>query len=68
MLFLILSAIALTTSAALAATFTTIDVPRVTLTQARGINNGGQIVGFYEDNGIFHGFLLDDGSVKGSFR
>jgi probable HAF family extracellular repeat protein len=46
-------------------TFTTIDVPGATYTQASGINNAGQIVGgFFDSNGISHGFL----KVGGTFR
>src|SRR5947209_7886207 len=38
-------------------TFTTIDVPGASSTQAYGINNAGQIVGEFEDaTGRFHGF------------
>ncbi len=40
-----------------------IDVPRSTFTEARGINNLGQIVGDYVDSNNFrHGFLLSGGS------
>ena len=38
--------------------FTTIDFPGATVTQARGINPGGDIVGWYIDSsGKTHGFL-----------
>jgi uncharacterized membrane protein len=50
-------------SAAFTFTFTTIDVPGAFLTEARGINRQGQIVGFYgspEGTGA-QGFLLDQG-------
>ena len=41
-------------------TFTTIDVPGVSVTHAFGINNAGQIVGAFKDSGgSFHGFLKD---------
>ena len=45
-------------------TFTTIDVPGIYDTQAFGINDAGQIVGYYEPYvGPLHGLLLDvDGS------
>jgi uncharacterized membrane protein len=45
-------------------TFTTLDVPGSEYTYASGINDSGQIVGYYYD-AIFpynHGFLLDQGS------
>jgi probable HAF family extracellular repeat protein len=49
-------------SGASAFTFTTIDVPGATFTGASGINDHGQIVGFYDDvSGTEHGFLLDRG-------
>jgi uncharacterized membrane protein len=43
--------------------FTTIDVPfsGVSETQAIGINNRGQIVGFYNDSTGMHGFVDDNG-------
>src|SRR5207244_6442987 len=53
---------------------TTLDVPGSTSTVASGINDSGQIVGYYEDaGGTWHGFLLDQGSyttldVPGSER
>jgi uncharacterized membrane protein len=41
--------------------FTTIDVPDSTLTNARGINSSGQIVGLFEDpGGTRHGYLLSE--------
>jgi probable HAF family extracellular repeat protein len=42
--------------------FTTIDVPRASLTAARGINDAGQIVGSFTDNAGTHGFVLSGGS------
>ena len=45
-------------------TFTTIDVPGASLTQAFGINPRGDIVGSYAAGGATHGFLLDK---KGTF-
>jgi len=40
--------------------FSTLDFPGATGTQARGINNAGQVVGFYYDaSGEQHGFLKD---------
>ena len=42
-------------------TFTSIDVPGATDTQANGINTGGQIVGTYFDPAT-HGFLDSGGS------
>jgi probable HAF family extracellular repeat protein len=43
--------------------FLTIDVPfpEATLTGPNGINNVGQIVGFYDDNSGRHGFLYNNG-------
>jgi len=38
--------------------FTTVDVPGATNTNATGINNRGQIVGFYHDASGDHGFVL----------
>jgi len=56
-------ALAAIPSGASAFTFTTIDVPGATLTNAIGINAHGQIVGAFTDaGGAFHGFLLDGGS------
>ena len=52
---------------------TTLDVPGAILTQANGINDSGQIVGYYYDAASYqHGFLLDQGSyttldVPGSY-
>ena len=44
-------------------TFTTIDVPGSDLTDARGINDAGQIVGMFRDGlGGVHGFLLNEGT------
>jgi probable HAF family extracellular repeat protein len=42
---------------------TTIDVPVAQMTWANGINNSGQVVGYYNDavSGDYHGFLYDDG-------
>src|SRR2546426_4133413 len=47
---------------AMAFTFTTIDVPDATSTLPTGINSRGDIVGFYEAGGTFHGFLLSQGT------
>ena len=45
-------------SGASAFTFTTLDVPGATFTEALGINGHSQIVGHYIDaNGVTHGFL-----------
>jgi uncharacterized membrane protein len=60
-------AIALAVAAAAAAQtasyiFTTIDVPRASLTAARGINDAGQIVGSFTDSAGMHGFVLSGGS------
>jgi probable HAF family extracellular repeat protein len=42
--------------------FTTIEVPGVTITEAFGINDSGDIVGSYRDNmGMTHGFLYSNG-------
>jgi probable HAF family extracellular repeat protein len=50
---------------AFALTFTTVDVPGALHTQARGINERGQIVGFYSDaaTGLRHGFLWEEGEL-----
>ena len=42
-------------------TFTTLDVPGASFTYAFGINDAGQIVGYYIDNGARHGFLAVSG-------
>ena len=42
-------------------TFSTIEVPGALSTAALGMNNRGQIVGFYEAGETNHGFLLDQG-------
>ena len=47
---------------ALAFTFTTIDVPGATSTQAVRINPQGDIVGTYTSGGALHGFLLHQGT------
>jgi probable HAF family extracellular repeat protein len=39
--------------------FTTLDVPGASSTVARGINDAGQVVGFFSDGSGTHGFLLD---------
>ncbi len=46
-------------SNASAFTFTTLDVPGATSTEAFGINGHRQIAGFYEDANGGHGFLRD---------
>ena len=43
-------------------TFTTIDYPGSNSTRAYGINDHGQIVGFYSDGIHNHGFVLENGS------
>ncbi len=49
-------------SAARPSEFTSIDFPGAVLTNAQGINPGGEIVGFYVDTaGKQHGFLLSGG-------
>ena len=40
--------------------FTTIDVPGASSTEAIGINRQGDIVGLYVSGGVQHGFLLSD--------
>ena len=43
-------------------TFTTIDVPDATYTEANGINPAGEIVGLYSDaNDVGHGYLFNKG-------
>ncbi len=44
--------------------FTTIDFPGAALTGASGINDAGQVVGFYGPGGSRHGFLLSSGSFS----
>jgi probable HAF family extracellular repeat protein len=44
--------------------YTTLDVPHSTLTQALGVNASGQIVGFYWDAAGSHGFLYDQGNYS----
>jgi probable HAF family extracellular repeat protein len=46
-------------SQSLAFTFTTIDVPGAVYTTAYGINAAGQIVGFFQDAAVGHGFVKD---------
>lgn len=62
----ILSALTLLIAASLSAqnyNYQTIDVPGATSTQARGINNAGDIVGIYShEDGLVHGFLLSGGT------
>ena len=62
---LVLSAVALIITAsslrASAFTFTTIDVPGATATEAFGINAAGDIVGFFTNASGAHGFLLSRG-------
>ena len=44
-------------------TFTTLDVPGGSTTQAIGINNAGQVVGDFEDSsGVIHGFINTGGT------
>ncbi len=58
-LMLALTLVALS-AGAFALTFTTIDVPDATLTEASGINASGRIVGVYLDStDTAHGYLLD---------
>src|SRR5215211_1443545 len=47
--------------------FSSIDFPGATLTNAQGVNAGGEIVGFYNDAGTpsrTHGFLLSGGQYR----
>jgi probable HAF family extracellular repeat protein len=44
--------------------YTRIDVPDAPLTFSYGINNRGQVVGFYLDADLVrHGFLFEDGAI-----
>jgi probable HAF family extracellular repeat protein len=43
-------------------TYTQIDPPGSTLTRCQGINSAGEIVGFYVENAIYHGFTLINGT------
>ena len=44
-------------------TYTTFDDPSSpNVTNALGINSAGQIVGYYHNNGGYHGFLLSSGT------
>jgi hypothetical protein len=46
-------------------TFTTIDIPGAVRTTVSGINNGGDMVGYYSDGGQnTHGFYFDAGHAK----
>jgi len=48
-------------------TFTRIDIPFAGALDMvlSGINNRGQIVGWYQDaDGVLHGFLIDEGIVR----
>jgi probable HAF family extracellular repeat protein len=46
-------------------TFTTLDFPDSTGTQALGLNNKGQVVGFYTDSaGANHGFVYQNGKFS----
>jgi hypothetical protein len=38
--------------------YSTLDIPGSTYTQPNGINDSGQIVGYYVSTGLFHGFVL----------
>jgi uncharacterized membrane protein len=49
-------------AAALAQTYTTIDCPDSSFTEARSINDRGEIVGICEDVSGVHGFLLSHGA------
>jgi probable HAF family extracellular repeat protein len=49
---------------AFAATFHEITVPGSQSTAANGINNSFQVVGFFEDSGGTHGFLLSQGTYQ----
>jgi probable HAF family extracellular repeat protein len=42
--------------------YTTLNVPGSRYTVAHGINDSGQIVGYYWDGNIEHGFLFDRGN------
>ena len=53
---LVLAAFASSASAA-PYTFTTLDIPGAILTEAIGINNAGQVVGFFRDSSGTHGFV-----------
>ena len=53
---LVLAAFASSASAA-PYTFTTLDVPGAIFTAAVGINNAGQVVGFFRDSSGQHGFV-----------
>ena len=43
-------------------TFTSLEVPGATQTDATGINNRGTIVGFYFNSPLLHGFALQKGT------
>ena len=44
-------------------TYTTIDVPGASYTNATGVNASGQIVGRYTLDGVTHGYLLSGGQI-----
>jgi uncharacterized membrane protein len=72
---LVLSVFALSSSSVFTSSFTSIDVPGKAFTVALGINDPGQIVGYYRAGGVSdasHGFLLEQGTfttidVPGAF-
>ena len=43
-------------------TFTTLDFPEMYFTSAFGINNAGQVVGFFNDSSGSHGFINTGGT------
>ena len=46
-----------------AAHYASIDVPGATFTSAQGINARGDIVGFYVQAGVTHGYVLSEGTI-----
>ena len=47
---------------ALTYSYSNIQVPGSSITAAEGINNKGEVVGYYETSGKVYGFLLSNGS------
>ena len=62
-----LPCLAVTGASAQSLVFTTIDFPGAVLTNAQGINDQGEIVGFYTDTtGRTHGFVQSGGALDRS--
>jgi probable HAF family extracellular repeat protein len=61
----ILTIVASAFSVTSAQTFSSLDYPGAIATTAEGINDSGQVVGYYQDgSGAFHGFLYSGGAFS----